>query len=603
MYLTEILASAENLSVFEKIAQISWGGVFTWKDLFEFVGAVSVVVGLVWGLIKWIKNNFYKISAPYKAYKEDIDAVLGEETRKRSEKYYIPTRGQDVDPCNEEEIRENNGKYNTEEMIPFLCKKAFSKDSFGKHYIILADSGMGKTTFLVNLYRYYVLKKRFWLRDRKSMRYIPLSSENCMKQIQEIENQGKTILLLDALDESKAAMTDCDAFMGEILKQTESFYKIVITCRTHFFSDAKNEPENTGLIRAGTGDKNAKFTKKYITPFSDKEVKMYLRKRFKVRFDMRRKAQEIIKKVPSIMARPLILNWIDCLIESDKKLEHTFEIYKTIIDRWVQREPEVYTKGKLLRLSRSITEWMMNHATTVIPASVVEEMACNQGIDLLPIVAKSRSLLNRNSGGEYKFAHRSFLEYFLSECVFDTGLLPVNEKYLHSMSGFRCFLSERFLELFNYPWGTADIRKQWRQAILQNKKSTWFYSMLSYRKSQTTNNRRLKMRLFQLPVEIKPNGITLLSVDKEKPILQCNYVEFVLMYGKNDEKYCYIRKLATEKNIPFDAIGNFFSDMCFDSTVQDERYMYLPWDNTDIMDVIIDTEVIESKPSYRFVID
>ena len=443
MYLTEILENAESLSVFEKIAQIFWGDVFTWKDLFEFIGAVSGVAVIVFGPIRWIKNNILKISAPYNAYKEDIDAVLGEETRKRSEKYYIPTRGQDVDPCNEEEIRENNGKYNTEEMIPFLCKKAFPKDSFGKHYIILADAGMGKTTFLVNLYRYYVLKKRFWSKDRKNMRYIPLSSENCMEKIQEIENPGKTILLLDALDESRAAMEDCDAFMEKLLKETEGFYRIVITCRTHFFANEKKEPENTGLVRPGTGNKNLKFTKKYITPFNDDEINAYLTKRFRFQRKTQKKAKEIVNKVPTIMARPLILNWIDCLVETDKELKYTYEIYKTIISRWVEREPEVLTKGKLLVLSQRIANWMMDHTTIYIPGNVVERMASEDGINLFPIVAKSRSLLNRNSNGEYKFAHRSFLEYFLAEYVYYSGGDTENEAYLHSMSGFRRFFIER----------------------------------------------------------------------------------------------------------------------------------------------------------------
>lgn len=443
MYLADIVKVTEAASVFDKIAQIFWSDVFTWKDFFEFVLAVSSFLVLVLGPFRWIKNNLMKLSAPYRAYKDDIDAVLGVKIRKRSEKYYIQTRGQDVDPCNEEEIRENNGKYNTEKLIPFLCNKAFAEDSFGKHYIILADSGMGKTTFLVNLYRYYVLKSRFWNRNRKMMRYVPLSSENCMEQIREIENQGKTILLLDALDESKEAIDDCGVFMSRLLKQTEGFYKIVITCRTHFFSDVKNEPENTGLIRAGTGDKNLKFTKKYITPFSDDEVNAYLRKRFRFQFKMQRKAKEIVNKVPAIMARPLILNWIDCLVENDRKIVYTYEIYETIINKWIKREPEAYTKGKLLELSRMIAKWMMDHTTTHIPASVVEKMASIEGIELLPIVAQSRSLLNRNSNGEYKFAHRSFLEYFLSEYLWYSMEGLSNAQYLYSMSGVSRCVVER----------------------------------------------------------------------------------------------------------------------------------------------------------------
>ena len=442
MILTEIFQGTEALSVFDKIAQLLWSDIFTLKDFFEFILAAAGFVTLILGPCRWIRNSIVKISAPYKAYREDIDAVLGRNSRKLIEKYYIPTRGQDVDPCNEEEIRENNGKYNTEELIPFLCKKAFSENSFGKHYIVLADSGMGKTTLLVNLYRHYVLNNNTWTKNRKKMRFIPLSSENCIEQIKEIKNPGMTILLLDALDECKEAMLDSEAFMKKLLVHTEKFCKIVITCRTHFFQDEKDEPENTGMIRAGTGNKNLKFTKKYITPFSDHEVDIYLRKRFRFQPATRRKAKKIVNKVPAIMARPLILNWIDCLVEPHKKLEYSYQIYETIIDRWIKREPESLTKGKLLALSVRIADWMADHTTTHIPASVVEEMAHAEKIELLPIVAKSRSLLNRNSTGEYKFAHRSFLEYFLATKTYVGATIPENDTFLHAMSGFRRFFDE-----------------------------------------------------------------------------------------------------------------------------------------------------------------
>lgn len=42
MYLTEIIQGTETLSVCEKLAEILWGGRFTWKDLLEFIGVFLV---------------------------------------------------------------------------------------------------------------------------------------------------------------------------------------------------------------------------------------------------------------------------------------------------------------------------------------------------------------------------------------------------------------------------------------------------------------------------------------------------------------------------------------------------------------------------------
>ena len=61
---------------------------------------------------------------------------------------------------------------------------------------------MGKTTFLINLY-YQTLK----LHKYKCV-FISLQEENCIEQIEAVEDQPKTILLLDALDENENALTD-----------------------------------------------------------------------------------------------------------------------------------------------------------------------------------------------------------------------------------------------------------------------------------------------------------------------------------------------------------------------------------------------------------
>lgn len=508
MYLVKTVAEINTLSLGEWLQLIPFGDL---SDLLTVIFSICTVVGL-------LVNNIKKLLSPYRAYVEDIDAVLGRETRKIIEKSFIPTRGQDVDPCNEEEIRENNGKYNTEYLIPFLCKKAFSESSFGKHYIILADSGMGKTTFLVNLYRYYVLKK-VSLTKKKYIRYVPLSLDSCLEQIKEIKNKEKTILLLDALDENEDAMNNCDAFMNTLLMCTETFYKIVITCRTQFFMHEKNEPNSIGMIRAGVGDKNVKFVKKYITPFSDDEVKSYLRKRFRFQFIMQRKAKEIVDKVPDVMARPMILNWIDCLVgtKDEEPLVFMYEIYQRIIDKWIEREPHNLTKGKLLELSERIAIYMMTHATTRIPALLVEKMASEEGISLLPIVAKSRSLLNRNSNGEYKFAHRSFLEYFLSQYIFETGMIPANEKYLHSMSGFRRFFVERFEQKEDnivFPSFDALMRVDREIAsnlIHRDSRAIRHYS-ISNRKRGSINERIMTVRLLYSAIDPKLKSINICEI-------------------------------------------------------------------------------------------
>lgn len=461
MYLTEIIQGADNLSILEKLrymlevnAEILWGDTFSWKDFLEFVAAILVVVTAFINLLKWLKNNILKFSAPYRGYKEVIDRTLGVSVRKDVARYYIPTRCQDKDPCNEEEICEFNGKYVTEKLIPFFLD-AFKSDSFGQYYIILADSGMGKTTFLVRLYREYILKLHFWPERKLKVCFVPLTSWDWLHQIERVDCPEKTILLLDALDENKEAIDDCNLFLRKIADKTQKFNKVVLTCRTQFFPKQIDEPKDTGLVHAGTGKKSSEFIKKYITPFSNYEVNHYLQKRFMFNLHLQIKAKHIVKKVPAIMARPLILYWIDYLVDRKRPLKYSFEIYERIINKWIEREcggqwndreSGRLSKRKLRRLSNKIACYMLLNEITVIPSEIVASMAREEDIDLEPIIAKSRSLLNRNSKGEYKFAHRSFLEFILAKKVFKQRMIQSkNAAFLHNMSGFRTFFLEYIL--------------------------------------------------------------------------------------------------------------------------------------------------------------
>ena len=414
------------------------------RSVLELLATVIAVLGGVGFVFSILRSVWKKVISPSHEYKKFVDRVYSKEIRKAITKYYIPTKAQDIDPCEFEEIRENNGNFISQLLIPFFCKEAFKKSSQGKYYLILADSGMGKTTFMLRLYRKCLLNRS--LQKRYITKLIPLSQENCLHMIEELENQETTILLLDALDENLEAMKDYESFITELLKITEGFSKVVITCRTQFFPNRATEPVETGRIRVGTGNKREEIIKKYISPFSDEEVRCYLKKQYKFNKKKQRHAFEIVTKVPVLMARPVILNWINFLCDSTEDFRYAYQIYSTIIDKWIERESIGHSSRSLFDLSRAIAEYMYLNGTTSMSAVKVEEIASKKNIQLEPIIAKSRSLLNRNGNGEYKFAHRSFLEYFIVFGIFEKMKVPGNLTFLFSLSGVKRFLYEILLD-------------------------------------------------------------------------------------------------------------------------------------------------------------
>lgn len=411
---------------------------------------LSVILSLI-TLFTLLWQLWKRVIYPYTIYNRKVDLYYTKSIRKAASRCFIPTKAQDIDPCEQEEIRENNGKYLSTRLIPFFCTKAFAESSFGKYYLVLADSGMGKSTFLLNLYKSYLLKISL---RKKPIELIPLAYKDCIDAICAIKDKENTILLLDALDENPSAIKDYDLFFQTLLEATEKFYKIVITCRTQFFPNSEKEPNSTGFIRVGMGRKSNEITKKYLSPFSDEEVKQYLSKYY--RFDKKKREQAfaIVQKVPALMARPVILNWMDFLCDPSQEYDYTFLIYTTILDKWIEREKLSASGKKLRELSLAVAEYMFIHKTTTMPGNKVDEIASRKKIEILPIIAKSRSLLNRNSAGEYKFAHRSFLEYLTVYCVFTKKYPLETMEYVFTSSGTRRFLFEILLH-------SATLRKYW----------------------------------------------------------------------------------------------------------------------------------------------
>ena len=338
----------------------------TLRSVLDLIVVIITIGGCVLGIPAFVVGIWKRLISPYREYVGFVDRVYSKESRKAVTKYYIPTRAQDIDPCEFEEIRDNNGNFISQQLIPFFISDAFKESSQGKYYLVLADSGMGKTTFMLRLYRECLLNRK--LRKRYKTKLIPLSQSNCIQSIEKIENPENTILLLDALDENGSAINDYELFFATLLQATEGFNKTVITCRTQFFPDRATEPVETGRIRIGTGKKKEEITKKYISPFSDEEVKLYLKKQYRFNKKKQRQAYEIVTKVPVLMARPVILNWINFLCDSTEKFTYAYQIYSAIIDKWIDRESIGHTSRSLFELSRAIANYMYLHNTTSMSA-------------------------------------------------------------------------------------------------------------------------------------------------------------------------------------------------------------------------------------------
>ncbi|MEW5804728.1 MAG: SUMF1/EgtB/PvdO family nonheme iron enzyme [bacterium] len=334
----------------------------------------------------------------------------------RGTRYYIWPDCQDVDPAQSDEAR------HTVAVRHDLCStmdQRLTQDTVHKHYIILADTGMGKTSFLLN---YFARHLRRW-RKPFAMELVPLSVPGLKDRLKKIPSPENTVLLLDAFDEDPEAVENHTKRLNDIMQWTRElyFYRVVITCRTQFFPRDEEIPVETGIMKVGPREagEGPQFTfyKLYLSPFSDQQVQAYLKRRFSFwRKSRRRQVRAIVDKAPNLAVRPMLLSHVDDLINSGKSFENCYQIYTEMVDAWLERE-RVFVKAKeaLYQFSCKLAvKFFVNRVegkSERVHYDAIESLAERFGIKLATWQLTGRSLLNRDAEGNYKFAHRSIMEF------------------------------------------------------------------------------------------------------------------------------------------------------------------------------------------------
>lgn len=349
---------------------------------------------------------------------------------KNVKKNYISQKFQNIAPSKEDELIYTNSYVAKQNLIEFLLN-SFNHKSDRRFFIVLADSGMGKTTFSLNLYlKYNNIIRHFLNKNNFKIALIPLGYDTAdihIEKLKENQQHHNTILILDALDEDKKAIENNNFRLKEIIELTKDFRFLIITCRTQFFNSEKLEPNETNVPRHGTKKGYYSFEKLYLSPFSDSDIKKFIFKKYGILnyfSNEKKKAYKIIHKSPYLMARPMLLDYIKDLTKTNKEYDFTFEIYESLIDAWLDRETlnvdpkKKFTyKNELLKFSSEISKIIYDSRLQqgyTINLTEFEKIAIRNNLDLTFFEMKTRSLLNRNSSGDYKFSHKSILEYFLA---------------------------------------------------------------------------------------------------------------------------------------------------------------------------------------------
>lgn len=254
-----------------------------------FAGLINTaLVYALYSLLRYLVNHYKDSKAA-----RDLVPYFNYQDIKSMRELFIPTQCQNQSSTHEEEPK-NSHKYVAKNLlIPFFIKTAFNeKKESDKFYLVLADSGMGKTTFMLNLYAQYI---SFFNFGRKyKIRLYPFGDARILEQIKRIkpEEVPNTILLLDAFDEDKKlnlstepdGLLDDERFrrrLDEIIETVRDFREVVITSRTQYFPGQENQPYELKIPRFDEKGFH-KIAKFYLSPFDSKEITRYLNKKYGV---------------------------------------------------------------------------------------------------------------------------------------------------------------------------------------------------------------------------------------------------------------------------------------------------------------------------------
>jgi len=345
----------------------------------------------------------------------------------QSTRYFVPSQFQSLSPSVEDEPGQTAVAAARQRLIPWMLTQALAPGKNDQRfYIVLGETGIGKTTLMINLFLQYQRQLLPWRRPY-DIKLLPLGDQRTLDTVREWDNKKHTILLLDAFDEDPEAAHDYRQRLSSIVEAARDYREVIISCRTHFFPNEEEEPGETGILRFGGEKGTHKFTKIYLSPFNDRDVKQYIRRIYPWwRFGKRKAARRTVELSPNLMFRPMLLSRIDDLVGRGEKLHYATDIYEAMVDRWIVREAErqtgVRTKqdfaAKLRAFSNELAVTLYrrhsNQGALSIPHAELATFAEERGIELDEIDVRSRSLLNRNARGDYKFAHKSILEYLIA---------------------------------------------------------------------------------------------------------------------------------------------------------------------------------------------
>lgn len=386
-----------------------------WAFLVEASSAIALVVRIVKPVARsasWIRKRRATTIAASIKRKTHVVSFTDTEISEAVQRY-IEQDTSNVDPADEEDVR--NFAFVRESAFAVVERALTATDKI--HLLVLADSGMGKTTLLLNFFARELKKAD---RKRREIALVPLGRADAEEQIKAVADKRDTILLLDAFDEDTRAIEDHKTRLQQLMVLSADFKVVVLTCRTQFFTSDSDVPTATGVARVGAKRAGAwgshHFQRIYLLPFSQFQVESYIRKITPwYGIGQRRRARTLVSRIPELTVRPMLLGLLPDLLNREEEFQEIWGLYNFMVESWLKRESHWIQPEELLSVSKKVAvDVYLGRQARRSERLSIQDLAAlleqtSSSIETWKLTG--RSLLNRDASGNYKFAHRSIMEF------------------------------------------------------------------------------------------------------------------------------------------------------------------------------------------------
>ncbi len=298
----------------------------------------------------------------------------------------------------------------------------------GMNYLLLADAGMGKTSFLLH---YFNRNQKRRAGKRLHIVMVSLGRPEALDELTAVQSKQEAVAFLDAFDEDIRAIESAEERLREIMAVCRDFKCVVISCRTQFFpSDEISGPYTIEKI--------------HLAPLSVDEIKVYLQRCIPWhKWKDRHHASSLAASMSDLATLPALLALVPELVAAGRSISEHFELYEYLVESWLERERGWIEPDTLRAISEKLAVAIhLRSSAGGIDRIDADDLVATMSVDASPLEQwqpTARSLLNRDAAGRFTFTHQSTAEYLFISALLHGETSCLGVRWTDSMR--RLFVS------------------------------------------------------------------------------------------------------------------------------------------------------------------